>query len=88
MIKTENGGTKIAGDLAEIAADTALILMNIYARLKDELGEAGAKEMIVEIGRAAMEDKRIAEFEKERCCWKYDENGNELFSYVEPERRF
>lgn len=70
MIKTENGDTKIAGDLAEITADTALILMNIYVILKDKLGEAGAKEMIVEIGRVAMEDKRIAEFEKERCCWK------------------
>lgn len=70
MIKTENGDTKMAGDLAEIMADTALIIMNIYVILKDKLGEASAKEMIVEIGRAAMEDKRIAEFEKERCCWK------------------
>lgn len=66
MIKTENGTTKIAGDLAEIMADTALILMNIYVISKEELGEAGAKEMIVEIGRVAMEDKRITEFEKER----------------------
>lgn len=47
-----------------------MILMNIYVISKDELGEAGAKEMIVEIGRVAMEDKRIAEFEKERCRWK------------------
>lgn len=70
MIKTENGNTKMAGDLAEIMADTALILINIYVISKDKLGEAGAKEMIVEIGRAAMEEKIIAEFEKERCCWK------------------
>lgn len=70
MIKTENGTTEIAGDLAEIMAETALILMNIYAMTKDELGETSAKEMIVEIGRAAMEDKRIAKFEEERCCWK------------------
>ena len=70
MIETENGNTKMAGDLAEIMADTALILMNIYVMLKDKLGEASAKEMIVEIGRVAMEDKRIAEFEKERCCRK------------------
>lgn len=66
MIKTENGNTKMAGDLAEIMADTALILMNTYVMLKDKLGEASAKEMIVEIERAAMEDKRIAEFEKVR----------------------
>ena len=70
MIRTENGDTKIVGDLAEITADTALILMNIYVILKDKLGEADAKEMIVVIGRAAMEEKRIAEFEKERCCGK------------------
>lgn len=47
-----------------------MILMNIYVISKDKLGEAGAKEMIAEIGRVAMEDERIAEFEKERCCWK------------------
>lgn len=70
MIKVKNGTTEIAGDLAEIMAETALILMNVYAMTKDDLGEANAKEMIVEIGRAAMEDKRIAEFEKKRCCWK------------------
>lgn len=70
MIKTEKGDTKIVGDLAEIMSDTALILMNIYVISKDKLGEAGAKKMIVEIGRVAMEDKRIAEFEKEYVAGK------------------
>lgn len=70
MIKTENGDTKMVGDLTEIMSDTSLILMNIYVMLKDKLGEARAKEIIVEIGRVAMEDKRIAEFEKEICCGK------------------
>lgn len=70
MIKVDRGNTEIAGNLDEIMAETALILMSAYVTLKDELGEAGAKEMIVEIGRVAMEDKRIAKFEEERCCWK------------------
>lgn len=61
---------EIAGDPAELVAETALMLMSIYVIAKDKLGEAGAREMIVNIGRAAMEDKRIAEFEKERYCWK------------------
>ena len=65
MIKTENGDTKIVGDLTEIMADTALIMMNIYGILKDKLGETRAMEMIAEIGRIAMEDERIAEFEEE-----------------------
>lgn len=47
-----------------------MILMNVYAMTKDELGEASAKEMILEVGRVAMEDKRIAKFEEERYCWK------------------
>lgn len=70
MIKTENGDTKMVGDLAEIMSDTALILMNIYVISKDKLGEARAKEMIVEIGRVAMEEKRIAEFEEECAVGK------------------
>lgn len=70
MIKVDRGSTEIAGALAEIMAETALILMNVYVITKDDLGEASAKEMIAEIGRVAMEDKRIAEFEKERYCWR------------------
>lgn len=70
MIKIDRGTTEIAGDLAEIMAEIALILMNVYAMTKDELGEASAKEMILEVGRVAMEDKRIAKFEEERYCWK------------------
>lgn len=70
MIKIDRGTTEIAGDLAEIMAEIALILMNVYVMTKDELGEASAKEMILEVGRAAMENKRIAKFEEERCCWK------------------
>ena len=71
MIKTENGDTKMVGDLAEIMADTALILMNIYVILKDKLGETRAMEMIVEIGRVAMEDRRITEFESGKCTGWY-----------------
>lgn len=70
MIKIDRGTTEIAGDLAEIMAEIALILMNVYVMTKDELGEASAKEMILEVGRVAMEDKKIAKFEEERYCWK------------------
>lgn len=70
MIKTEKGITEIEGGLVEIMADTALVLANLYVISKDKLGEASAREMIVEVGRVAMEDKRIAEFEKERYCWR------------------
>lgn len=70
MIKIDRGTTEIAGDLAEIMSEIALILMNVYVMTKDELGEAGAKEMILEVGRVAMEDKKIAKFEEERYCWK------------------
>lgn len=57
MIKTEKGITEIAGDPAEIVAETALMLVSIYVIAKDELGEAGAREMIVNIGRVAMDDE-------------------------------
>lgn len=70
MIKIDRGTTEIAGDLAEIMAEIALILTNVYVMTKDELGEASAKEMILEVGRVAMEDKKIAKFEEERYCWK------------------
>lgn len=57
MIKTENRTTEIAGDPAELVAETALMLVSIYVIAKDELGEAGAREMIVNIGRVAMDDE-------------------------------
>lgn len=66
MIKTENGTTEIAGDLAEIMADTALVLANLYVISKDKLGEAGAREMIVEVGRVAMADEMIARLETKK----------------------
>lgn len=46
MIKIDRGTTEIAGDPAELVAETALMLMSIYVIAKDELGEAGAREMI------------------------------------------
>ena len=66
MIKTDNGTTEIAGDLAEIMADTALVLANLYVISKDKLGEAGAREMIVEVGRVAMADEMIARLETKK----------------------
>lgn len=66
MIKTENGITEMEGSLVEIMADTALVITNLYMIAKGEFGEADARKMIVEIGRAAMADKTIAEVEKER----------------------
>lgn len=79
MIKVDRGITEIAGSLAEIMAETALILTNVYVISKGELGEADARKMIVEIGRAAMADKTIAEVEKERRHWKekYEKGGRE-----------
>ena len=79
MIKADRGITEIAGSLAEIMAETALILTNVYVIPKGELGEADARKMIVEIGRAAMADKTIAEVEKERHHWKekYEKGGRE-----------
>lgn len=70
MIKTEKGITEIEGSLTEIMADTALVITNLYMIAKGKFGEADARKMIVEIGRAAMADKTIAEVEKERHYWK------------------
>lgn len=66
MIKTENGITEIEGGLVEIMADTALVMTNLYVIAKDKLGEASAREMIVEVGRVAMADEMIARIEKKR----------------------
>lgn len=68
MIKTEKGITEIEGGLVEIMADTALVLANLYAISKDKLGEASAREMIVEVGRAALADEMIARIEKKRTA--------------------
>lgn len=68
MIKTEKGITEIEGGLVEIMADTALVLANLYVISKDKLGEASAREMIVEVGRVAMADEMIARIEKKRTA--------------------
>lgn len=68
MIKTENGITEIEGGLVEIMADTALVLANLYVISKDKLGEASAREMIVDVGRVAMADEMIARIEKKRTA--------------------
>lgn len=68
MIKTENGITEIEGSLVEIMADTALVLTNLYVIAKDKLGEAGAREIIVDVGRVAMADEMIARIEKKRTA--------------------
>lgn len=68
MIKTENGITEIEGGLVEIVADTALVLTNLYVIAKDELGEASAREIIVDVGRVAMADEMIARIEKKRTA--------------------
>lgn len=68
MIKIDRGTTEIAGDLAEIMAEIALILMNVYAMTKDELGEAGAREIIVDVGRVAMADEMIARLETKKTA--------------------
>lgn len=70
MIKTENGITEMEGSLIEIMADTALAITNLYMIAKGKFGEADAREMIVEIGHAAMADETIAEVEKKRHYWK------------------
>ena len=68
MIKTEKGITEIEGGLVEIMADTALVLANLYVIAKDKLGEASAREMIVEVGREAMADEMITRIEKKRTA--------------------
>lgn len=68
MIKTEKGITEIEGGLVEIMADTALVLANLYVISKDKLGEASAREMIVEVGRVALADEMIARIEKKRTA--------------------
>lgn len=68
MIKTEKGITEIEGGLVETMADTALVLANLYVISKDKLGEASAREMIVEVGRVAMADEMIARIEKKRTA--------------------
>lgn len=66
MIKTENGITEMEGSLVEIMADTALVMTNLYVISKDKLGEARAREMIVDVGRVALADETIARIEKEK----------------------
>lgn len=68
MIKTEKGITEIEGGLVEIMADTALVLANLYVISKDKLGEASAREMIVEVGRVAMADEMIARLETKKTA--------------------
>lgn len=68
MIKTENGITEMEGSLVEIMADTALVMTNLYVMAKDELGEAGAREIIVGVGRAALADEMIARIKKKRTA--------------------
>lgn len=75
MIKTENGITEIEGGLVEIMADTALVLTNLYVIAKDKLGEAGAREVIVDIGRVAMADEMIARIEKKRTALGSSRDG-------------
>ena len=70
MIKVDRGTTETAGDPAELVAETALMLMSIYVIAKDELGEAGAREMIVDVGRVALADEMIARIETKRQHWK------------------
>lgn len=64
MIKTENGNTTIQGGLPEMLAEASIVLANVYVALKIELGEEIAKQMIVEVGRKAMDEDVIAEIEK------------------------
>nr|DAG44359.1 MAG TPA: hypothetical protein [Caudoviricetes sp.] len=66
MTKTGKGITEIEGGLVEIMADTALVLANLYVISKDKLGEASAREMIVEVGRVAMADEMIARLETKK----------------------
>lgn len=75
MIKTENGITEIEGGLVEIMADTALVMTNLYVMAKDEVGEASAKEMIVEVGRVAMADEMIAGIKKKKTALESGRDG-------------
>lgn len=75
MIKTEKGITEIEGGLVEIMADTALVLANLYVIAKDKLGEASAREMIVEVGREAMADEMITRIEKKRTALGSSRDG-------------
>ena len=78
MIKTKNGITEMEGSLVEIMADTALVLTNLYVMAKDEVGEASAKEMIVEVGRVAMADKTIAGIKKEKTALESGRDGVQM----------
>lgn len=78
MIKTEKGITEIEGGLVEIMADTALVLANLYVISKDKLGEASAREMIVDVGRVAMADEMIARIEKKRTALGSSRDGVQM----------
>lgn len=82
MIKTENGITEIEGGLAEIMADTALVLTNLYVISKDKLGEASAKEMIVKVGRVAMADEMIAGIKKKKTALEGSRESGEKSTIV------
>ena len=78
MIKTENGITEIEGGLVEIMADTALVMTNLYVIAKDKLGEARAREMIVDVGHVAMADEMIARIEKKRTALGSSRDGVQM----------
>lgn len=78
MIKTENGITEIEGGLFEIMADTALVMTNLYVMAKDKLGEAGARKIIVDVGRVAMEDEMIARLETKKTALESSRDGVQM----------
>ena len=78
MIKTENGITEMEGSLAEIMADTALVLTNLYVMAKDEAGEASAREMIVNVGRVAMADETIAGIKTKKTALESSRDGVQM----------
>lgn len=59
MITIGHGKCVIAGDLLETAAEAALVLAAIYEKAEKQIGEDGAKRLLVGIGKAAVDREAI-----------------------------
>lgn len=59
MIRIEEGRYIIAGTILKTATEATIALAAIYENAKKQIGENEAKELLVEIGRAAVDEDAI-----------------------------
>lgn len=59
MIRIEKGQCIIAGTILETATEATMVLAAIYKNAEELIGENEAKELLVGIGRAAVDREAI-----------------------------